>query len=406
MPILHKNMLSCRHWVTPKPGWKKPIHRWFLFPHSFDHELVHSLIDEWGLTKDDVVLDPFVGAGTTILSSMEKDISATGYDISPLSVLISRTKCANYNPVVLKDIWLAICDELERKRPAWNMQKDYPSLVRRALPEGRLEEFDRISHCIDSVCPSSTENNFFSLALLAVLSHHSHAVRDGGWLRWLHKGAPANMVTRSFKEQAEKMLSDLSHPRESSARWKAEIANARSLPVRDGMFSAAITSPPYPNRHDYTRIFAIELMFHFVDWEDNRAIRRQSMRSHPEARLTCSSLALDGYRTPSELVKVATKIDDKRIQGMLKGYFEDMYLVLREMYRVCRTGAKIALVLGNVRYAGICVLVDDLTVTVGEQAGLACREIRTIRWRGNSAQQMGRFGRYASRESLVIFQKT
>ena len=350
-------------------------------------------------------MDPFVGAGTTILSAMERNIPAIGYDISPLSVFISRTKCAQYDPLVLASDWLAISDELERKRSVWNMQKDYPSLVRRSLPDGRLEEFDRISHCIDSICSSPMENNFFSLALLAVLSHHSQAVRDGGWLRWLHEGAPANTVTRSFKGRVEEMLSDLEHLGERGMRWRAEVANARSLPTRDGAFSAAITSPPYPNRHDYTRIFGIELMFHFVNWEDNRAIRRQSMRSHPEARPMLPELALDDYRAPSDLVKAAKHIGDKRIQRMLVGYFEDMFLVLREMHRVCRTGAKIALVLGNVRYDGTCVAVDDLTAAVGEQAGLVCREIRTVRWRGNSAQQMGRYGRSASRESIVVFQK-
>ena len=34
-----------------------------------------------------------------------------------------------------------------------------------------------------------------------------------------------------------------------------------------------------------------------------------------------------------------------------------------------------------------------------------CEEIRVVRRRGNSAQQMGKYGRMASRESVVIFEK-
>ncbi len=39
------------------------------------------LVDEWGLDESDLVLDPFVGAGTTILAAKEKGIPATGDDL-------------------------------------------------------------------------------------------------------------------------------------------------------------------------------------------------------------------------------------------------------------------------------------------------------------------------------------
>ena len=90
---------------------------------------------------------------------------------------------------------------------------------------------------------------------------------------------------------------------------------------------------------------------------------------------------------------------------MLRGYFLDMYLSLREVARVCRRDAKIAFVLGNARYGGKAILVDEFTAELGERAGLAWREIRAVRWRGNSAQQMGKYGRVASRESVVIFDR-
>jgi len=91
---------------------------------------------------------------------------------------------------------------------------------------------------------------------------------------------------------------------------------------------------------------------------------------------------------------------------MVEGYFLDMYLCLREIRRVCRAGAKIACVVGNAQYCGEPILVDELTAEVGEQAGLTCKKIVVVRWRGNSAQQMGRYGRRPSRESIVIFRNS
>lgn len=75
----------------------------------------------------------------------------------------------------------------------------------------------------------------------------------------------------------------------------------------------------------------------------------------------------------------------------------------KEMRRVSRAGARIALVVGNAQYYGVPVLVDELTADVGKQVGLTCEGLLVVRNRGNSAQQMGRFGRRPSRESVVLF---
>jgi hypothetical protein len=82
-----------------------------------------------------------------------------------------------------------------------------------------------------------------------------------------------------------------------------------------------------------------------------------------------------------------------------------MFLCLSEVKRVCRRGAKIAFVLGNAQYSGESILVDEITAEIGEQVGLSCEKIIAVRYRGNSAQQMEKFGRRPSRESIVIFTK-
>lgn len=96
---------------------------------------------------------------------------------------------------------------------------------------------------------------------------------------------------------------------------------------------------------------------------------------------------------------------DPRIVRMLEGYFLDMFLCLREANRVCRPGAPIAFVVGNAQYYGLPIPVDELTAEVGKQAGLECEKVLVARYRGNSAQQMGEYGRNPSRASIVIFRK-
>ena len=392
-----------RYWVTPKGAKEKAVHRWYLFPHSFTDDLVHTLIDEWGLNDQDKILDPFVGAGTTLLTAKEMGIPSDGYDLSPLAVLASNTKTATFSRQRLESAW----QTLERTLVydiTMPMNRVYPELVQKALPDGRLEALDAIATSIENLNCSSSERDFFRLALISIIPRFSHAVANGGWLRWLNQGASTENVTNFFKEQVEMMLSDVCDTGPQDDRyWEARAADARAILASDAEYSAVITSPPYPNRHDYTRIFGVELMFAFHNWEANRALRHQTFHSHPEARPNRPSA--EKYKPPEALENSVRDLNNKRIRRMLDGYFLDMYLCLCEVARVCRKGARAAFVVGNTQYDGTAILVDEFTAEIGEQAGLTCKEIRAVRWRGNSAQQMGKYGRVASRESVVMFEK-
>lgn len=396
-----------RRWVTPKPLESKPIHRWYVFPHSFTSELVHALIDEWGLGPDDRILDPFVGAGTTVLAAKEKGVPATGYDLSPLAVLAARAKVANYFPSRLQKAWDTLATKLEPSQ--WDgAVKAYSELVSKALPGKVLGAFEAVGAAIDSLAFSSVERDFFRVAVLAILPKYSRAVATGGWLKWVQKRSKSTSVLRSLRERVELMLEDLRGvrlPRRSL--WQVGCADARWLPDRAPTYSAVITSPPYPNRHDYTRVFGVELMFGFMDWHETRKLRYQSFHSHPEARP--HRPAAHGYARPQSLSLAVEQIrktgKDPRVPLMVEGYFLDMYLCLREVERVCRPGAKIGFVLGNAQYCGIPIFVDELTAEIGEQTGLTCQKLVITRYRGNSAQQMGKYGRTPSRESIVVFRK-
>ena len=64
-----------------------------------------------------------------------------------------------------------------------------------------------------------------------------------------------------------------------------------------------------------------------------------------------------------------------------------------------------AYVVGNACYSGVPIPVDEILAHIGQQIGLKLKRIVAVRYRGNSAQQMGAYGRQPSRESVVIFQK-
>jgi tRNA G10 N-methylase Trm11 len=396
-----------RTWVTSRPLLEKPVHRWYTFPHSFTSELVHALADDWRLTAKDHILDPFAGAGTTLLAAREKGIPASGYDLSPLAVLASRVKITNYRTAQLKTSWTRLSRNIKAGKQN-RASKHYPKLVSEALPGNTLAAFEALDGAIASLDASAAEQAFFRLALLSTIPRYSRAVAEGGWLKWVERRTESSTLPGVFTERVRVMMADLDEAQRPRRNlWTVKSADARSLPDKPSTYSAVITSPPYPNRHDYTRVFGVELMFAFLDWEQTRQLRYQSFHSHPEARPVRPDA--EGYVRPPRLARSVAQIrrkeKDQRVVKMIDGYFLDLYLVLREIRRVCKRRARIAFVVGNAQYRGFPILVDELTAEIGEQAGLRCEKLLVARHRGNSAQQMGKYGRNPSRESVVVFHR-
>ncbi|MCX7424470.1 MAG: hypothetical protein NTW96_02345 [Planctomycetia bacterium] len=396
-----------RTWVTPRPLRSRPIHRWFAFPHSFTGDLVDALIAEWRLTEHDHILDPFAGAGTTILAAKLRSIPATGYDLSPLATFVSKVKTRNYNHRRVESCARELLHRLSGTTFDV-VDREYPDLVREALPNGILATFEGIDRAIASSPGSPRERDFFRLALIAIIPKYSRAVAAGGWLKWVHNCTKKTSICNAFAKQVDLMVGDLSTcPNTRANHWSASCADARSLPDEAPTYGAVITSPPYPNRHDYTRVFGVELMFAFLDWEKTRRLRYQSIHSHPESRPRRPEH--DDYQPPRGLRSTLTKTRraglEPKIVSMLEGYFLDMHLCLRECQRVASPGAPIAFVVGNAQYAGCPLPVDTYLARIGQALGLKWEKTIAVRLRGNSAQQMGRFGRHPSRESIVVFRK-
>jgi hypothetical protein len=396
-------------WVTPKLLASAPIHRWFVFPHSFSMELVTSLLNEWRVSEG-VVLDPFVGAGTTLVACQQAGVQSAGFDLSPLPVLVAGVKTCPPDAKQLRDTWRSLADRMRvaRRLPS---QVSYEDLVVRAFPGDLLPTLDRAKRLILGCGRAARVRDALLLALLRTLPLFSRLTRQGGWLALRDRSLPASRVRRVLSSIVNQMLEDIGSSDVSDHNSEVRIADARTLPLERTSVSAIVTSPPYPNRHDYTRVFGVELQFAFLDWDKTRSLRYQSFQSHPEAHPMRP--AAGGYEEPKALSRVIRQIssliaDERakaRIPKMLHGYFEDIHLTLREFHRVLKPGARAALVLGNVQYCGLSVEVDRFTVEIGRELGLTPESVVVARRRGNSAQQMKDHGRRPQRESVVVFSR-
>lgn len=405
---MHKWNFVEKQWgkfVTPKSLISKPIHRWYTFPHSFTSELVEALVDEWGLGISDRILDPFCGAGTTVLTARNLGISSTGFDISPFAVFISKVKCSVYKfeevDYVKTKLFKQISSGLK-----FSFIEPEEELLKKAFVPRVFSQIKGVWDIITYLDCNENIKNFFRLGVLKSIHKVSRARISGGWYKW-EDPIETDFIS-VFENNVDIMLEDLNYGLQASSgvETRIETADARCLPSSDDEYSAVITSPPYPNRHDYSRIFNIELLIGFLNSIETKKLRYQSFHSHPEAKPVRPVCNL--YSPPHELVeaieriKFVNKKGDPRVPRMIEGYFLDLFCFLSELKRICKSKARIAIVIGNAQYSGIPILCDELCAEIATSIGLICDNISISRYRGNSAQQMAKFGRNPSRESVVV----
>lgn len=354
------------------------------------------------------ILDPFCGGGTTLLASKFAGFDSQGVDILPFSVFLSRVKTQDYEPkALLKDL-LDLQSRLRmQKRVVARIPSDI-DLLDKAFPKVIQNELLRIKTCIDRV-QNPTNRDFFKLGFLSTLEFASNTTKAGGFLRLVDRKVSLDSVASMFNSRCANMFADVLKlqpvDRNKLGATDAIVGDARSLELSHE-FDAVITSPPYPNRHDYTRIYALEMAFDFVSSNaDLKKIRYRTLRSHVEAKR--QHLAA-GYTEPKVLSRLIAKakkngVNNIQVPAMLSGYFEDMHLCLSQMKRVVKPNGSIGLVVSNVRFAGVNFPVDTILAEIGLEVGLKTAKVWTARNRGNSAQQMRDHSRKTSRESIVIW---
>lgn len=392
--------------ISPVRDRNIPIYNWHAFKHSYSKKLVEKLVGAFNLEEGSWVLDPFCGGGTTLLACKELGINSRGFDILPFSVFLSNVKVRTYDPSKLR----RQLKNFHKKNGPIPKNASLPDIeiVNKAFSEDIKKELLYLKHKI-KVIRNLEVRDFFMLGLLSILESVSNTSKDGGFLRITKKNISGKDVYPKYLSRIESMIDDveklndgLKFPR---VKASAKMSDSRQFSITR-KFDAIITSPPYPNRHDYTRIYGLELIFNFIrNNNELKQIRYNTLRSHVEAR---KRFEAQGYKQPAVIRKIIRRVEEvglnnSKVPEMISGYFEDMFLSLSQMQRCLKRDGKLALVISNVRFGGVNIPVDQILAQLGEQTGLRTEAIFTTRYRGNSAQQMGRFKRKPSRESIVVW---
>ena len=360
--------------VTYIPNKKEPIHNWYYFKEGFSKKLVDFFIDKFEVEEKSLVLDPFCGSGTTLLACKQKGIRSIGFDVSPFFVFVSKVKTNDYNLEKLRES-IAEMTTWKFEKPKQLPKEKY---ITKVFSRYTLEDFvfyrDKITEIEDE-----KSRNFLMLALVDSAIKASWTIKDGAVVKIDKRGKPP--LKKYFKYKVKKMFKDLKNFDIKPIETTAEIGDARQLNLGNETIDAVITSPPYLNKIEYTKIYSIEMSF----------------LGFPETRLTSHI----GSRV--EDVSVSDIGLDENLPLSAKVYFKDMNSALKELYRVCKSGAKLAIVIGGGCFPDRAVESDRITAELAERIGFNVNDVWVARNSWCTRARTIKVGQI--RESIILLKK-
>lgn len=364
-----------------------PVHGWFWYKEGFAPGILDYAIADHcasGRRMPATILDPFCGVGTTLLSAKRLGIDSAGVDASTLAVFVSRTKTNDYDET---DLETALGFLSKRLVPAgdtgWEFELFPP---RAAFPKRNYSEILSLREAIEQ--EEGRARDLLLLALLSILPQASIIIKDGGVLK-IDKGKRALPAREIFKRKLKRMVREL---RESAAGHtpKVFLGDARTLDIESEGVEMVVTSPPYLNNIDYSKIYGLELSLLGMSKAEAQEVRMRAVRSFIRA----GNAVLES-EMPPEVGDIGMKIP------IIGTYFKDMEGAIAEMSRVLAPGGSAYVIVSNSVIHETHVLVDEIFAQMGQRLGFG--EVEIIAGAERIADV--RPQKVRTRESAVVFRK-
>lgn len=380
--------------------------RWFRVKEAFSPLFVRDVISHLPHPPSNC-LDCFGGSGTTALTCQFMGIAPTTIELNPFLADLIEAKLTSFDARAVAADRLTISQTVDAVETALEVAyANAPPTLYEPGAGGRwifdIDVMKRIAQYRGAIAALADESHrrLFTVILGSILIHLSNVVINGKGRRyrgsWQSNRRTARAVDLAFEAAYDNALFDVSRlTRRAHPGFTLLRGDARSrLGELTDTYDLVLFSPPYPNSFDYTDIYNLELwvLGYLSSGEDNISLRRSTLRSHVQIKRDASmpdSLSSTLAGVVAALDKVADRLWSRQIPGMVGSYFADLEVVMRECAQRLTPEGRIAMVVGDSRYADVVVPVARILAEVAEGLGLTTDRLQVLRPMRASAQQGG-----------------
>lgn len=382
----------------------RAFHDWYRFVLSFPPHLVREYLDNFAVKKNSVVLDPFCGTGTTLIEAKLRGLSSFGTEANSFAHFASKVKTDwDISPELLLSQSKEIANIAVKKLRQQGINDETPFTGSiEDLPLMHLPDDENELILTGSISPLPLHKTIVLLEtlkefesergsqhqLLGLANALVFKISNLQFGPEVGVGKPKSdvPVIASWLREIEKMVMDLrivdgnvhaqSETKLADARILSEILPKESVDI-------VITSPPYPNEKDYTRITRLEsVILGFINNKsDLRLLKKSLLRSN--TRNVYKDDDDDKWvENNTEIQEIANAIETRRIELGKTSGFERLYARVTKLYfgGMARHLASLRTVLRPNAH---------LAYVVGDQASYLRVMIRTGNILGDIAKELG-----------------
>jgi len=305
-----------------------------------------------------------------------KEAFSRDLDVHPIMLFASRVKLRDYD---VEELRAAV--RVLMKSKFEKLEFEVPGFVARVFPKFLLEDIAFFKREILEV-ENEKVREFLLLGLMNAAMRCSWAHKDGAAIRVVKKPVPP--LRKALKRQLLRMCGDVERFKGKACRVTVEHCDARKLKLADESVDAVVTSPPYLNKREYINAYRIEQQLLDLD--------------------APASNQLIGVReggAVEDFSEVGEFVEGKPLEAKL--YFRDMFVVLQELYRVCKHGAKVCLVTSDGCFPEGVVEVCETLSKLAERTGFRAKRVIVVNKRFCTTPARKKVG--IARESLLMWER-
>lgn len=414
----------------------------------YNPQLCKSLINISNIKKGSLILDPFVGSGTTLVECVLNGYSGLGLDINPFAYLLTKTKVESLN-LSFQEFKIQIEHINSRINKLKKSGKEYDlmEILNNKVFEGYLVDLDYLKKWF----PIENLKNIF-LILKEIFRFKEEKIRNillialSDILKSVSFQDPKQLRIRRISEDKVKnnvldlflnnvvyftniiQLYQFCKPNFLNCEVRNYLGDIRQLRKRinlnNNTVDLIVTSPPYANALPYVDTDRLSLYFFgYVNRGKYKSLEGSLIGNREisiSERRKTEEYIVNNYTEialPNDIKKLILEIyylnneagvgfRKKNTASLLYKYFYDMKISMIEMYNVLKNSHYCYMVVGqnrtNAGGKSILIPTDDFIGLIGEEIGFKYIEKMPINVQPSYAIHKNNA---IKDESILIFKK-